>query len=174
MSLKYKQRGSTLVVALIMLIVLTLLVISAIRSSSTNLRIAGNMQMKEEAVAAAQQTLEQTISYNFTASPAASAVNVDINNDGTADYAVNVAVPTCLGSTALDNTTPNLPAVCLSSGSATNTGIMSVSGVTITTGQSWCYAQQWEVSASAVSASTGATATVHQGVSLNVPAGTGC
>lgn len=174
MSQKYKQRGSTLVVALIMLVVLTLLVVSAIRSSNTNLRIAGNMQMQEEAVAAAQQMLEQTISYNFTVNPAASAVNVDINNDGTADYAVNVAAPVCLGSTPLDNTTPNLPVECLSSGSATNTGIMSVSGVVITTGQSWCYAQQWDVSASAVSASTGATATVHQGAALNVPAGTAC
>lgn len=174
MSLKYKQRGSTLITALIMLIVLTLLVVSAIRSGNTNLRIAGNMQMQEEAVAAAQQALEQIISYNFTAAPASSVVNVDINNDGTIDYTANVAQPVCLGSTALTNSTPNLPAACLSSGAATNTGIMSASGVAIITGQSWCYAQQWEVRASATSTSTGATAAVHQGTTLNVPAGTTC
>lgn len=174
MSLKYKQRGSTLITALIMLIVLTLLVVSAIRSSNTNLRIAGNMQMQEEAVAAAQQALEQIISYNFTASPAASSVSVDINNDGTVDYTANVTQPVCLGSTPLQNTTPNLPSACLSSGTATNTGIIFTSGVAITTGQSWCYAQQWEVQANVTGASTGAKATVHQGVTLNVPAGTNC
>lgn len=174
MNLKNKQRGSTLITALIMLIVLTLLVVSAIRSSNTNLRIAGNMQMQEEAVAAAQQALEQTISYNFTASPASGVINVDINNDGTVDYTANISQPVCLGSTALTNATPNLPSVCISSGAATNTGIMSASGVPVTTGQSWCFAQEWEAQASVTSTSTGAKATVHQGVTLNVPAGTTC
>ena len=174
MNPEYRQRGSTLVTALIMLVVLTLLVVSSIRSSNTNLRIAGNMQMQEEAVAAAQQALEQTISYNFTAAPAANNLNVDINNDGVADYAVTVSTPTCLGSVALTNSTPNLPSACLSSGAATNTGIVSASGAAISTSQSWCYEQQWEIQASAVNASIGATAGVHQGVALKVPAGTGC
>ena len=153
---------------------LTLLVVSAIRSSNTNLRIAGNMQIQEEAVAAAQQVLEQTISYNFTASPAASTVNVDINNDGAADYTVDVAVPTCFGSTPLLNSTPNLPDECLSSGALVNTGIMSASGVVSAGGQSWCYAQQWEIQAGVTGTSAGAATTVHQGVTLNVPTGTAC
>lgn len=174
MNLKYTQRGSTLIISLIMLIVLTLLVISAIRSGNTNLRIVGNIQMQEEALAAAQQALEQTISYNFTAIPTSSIVNVDINNDGTTDYTANVTVPVCLGSTPLTNAAPNLPSACLSSGTATNTGIMSASGVAATTGQSWCFSQQWDVRSSATSTSTGAAAAVHQGTTLNVPAGTGC
>ena len=166
-----KQRGSILMISLIMLVVLTLLVISAMRSSNSNLRVVGNMQMQQEAESAAQQAVEQIISYNFTTLPASSVITVSY---GTTDYTVTVPAPTCLGSTALSNNSPNLPTQCIGSGAATNTGIISASGVTTSAGQSWCYAQQWEVKASAVNASTGATATVHQGTALTVPAGTSC
>ncbi len=144
------QKGATLVIALVMLVVLTLLVISAMRTSTTNLRIVGNMQMQEEASTAAQQAIEQVISNNFTVSPAASSVAVTV---GGTTYTANVTAPTCLGSTALQNSTPNLPSECISSGAAQNTGIVFSSGV----------------------AATGTSrATIHQGVNLSVPAGTGC
>ncbi len=76
-----KQHGATLITALVMLVVLTLLAVSGIRSSSTNLRIAGNMQEQAEAVAAAQQVIERVLSDgNFTASLAAAAAAVTANN----------------------------------------------------------------------------------------------
>ena len=172
MNLKHRQNGTTLAVALIMLVVLTLLVISSIRSSNTDLRIAQNMQVQEEAVAAAQQAVEQVISVNFTANPAASAVTTTI---GGAAYNVAVSQPACTNSVAISNSDPNLPSACISSGAAQNTGIKFVSGTTATTtGTSWCYTQQWDVQATASDANTGATATVHQGVGLYVPTGTSC
>jgi Tfp pilus assembly protein PilX len=179
MALKYKQRGTTLLVALIMLVVLTLLAISAIRSSNTNLRIAGNMQMAGEAAAAAQQVIEQTISSNFTTTPASSVTAVDINGNGTNDYTVNIAVPACSGSVPLLNSNLNMSnpndVPCFSSSTASNTGIISASGTPATTGQSWCYDQQWDVQSQATSlTSTGADVTIHQGVSLRVAAGTTC
>ena len=178
MNTKNRQRGATLVVGLVMLVMLTLLVLSAIRSSNVNMRIAGNMQMQEETATAAQQATEQVISTNFTASPAAQVITVDINNDGTADYTANVPMQICTGSLALidANLNPADPAdaSCISSGTAQNTGLM-VSGVTASaTGQSWCYLQQWEVQAQVTDNRTGATATSHQGVSMRVPAGTVC
>lgn len=179
MDLRHKQRGATLLVALVMLVVLTLLVVSAIRSSNTNLRIAGNMQMQGEAAAAGQQAIEQVISRNFTENPVSSVVSVDINNDGVNDYTANVATPTCTGSVALmnanldKNNANDVP--CFSSSTASNTGIISASGTPVTTGQSWCYMQQWDVQAQSTdSAGTGASVTTHQGVSLRVPAGTTC
>lgn len=179
MTLKNKQRGVTLVVALVMLVMLTLLVISAIRSSNTNLRIAGNMQMQGEAAAAAQQAIEQIISRNFTATPASSVIQVDINNDGAQDYAVSVALPSCTGSVALMNNNLDMNNAndipCFSSSTTSNTGIMFASGTPATTGQSWCFQQQWDVGSTATSSSgTGANAEIHQGVSLRVPAGTTC
>ena len=55
------QSGLTLVIALVMLVVLSLLVVSAIRFSNVNLRIAGNVQTETEASAAAQVAVESTM-----------------------------------------------------------------------------------------------------------------
>jgi Tfp pilus assembly protein PilX len=177
MTLKHRQRGATLIVALIMLVVLTLLSISAIRSSSINLRIAGNMQMVGEATASAQQAIETIISGNFTAAPAASSIAVDINANGKTDYTATVAVPQCTGSVPLKNADLDKDnpkdAPCFSTSTASNTGIIFASGTPAVSGMSWCYGQQWDVGAQATSP-TGADVTLHQGVSLRVPAGTGC
>jgi len=172
-----KQRGSTLIVALIMLVVLTLLVISSVRSGNTNLRIAGNMQMQSEAAAAAQQAIEQVVSGNFTATPASSVISVDINNDGNPDYTANVSAPACTGSVPLTNASLNMSnpndVPCFSSSTTSNTGIMFASGTPATSSQSWCFDQQWDVGTTATGG-TGASVEVHQGVSLRVPAGTSC
>ncbi len=179
-----KQHGATLLVALIMLVVLTLLVVSAIRSANTNMRIAGNMQMQEEATASAQQAVEQVISNNFWSDPVSSVVSVDINNDGATDYRVDVAQPACTGSVPLMNSNLVISgaasavaedAPCISSSTASNTGLISASGVPVTTGQSWCFAQQWDIEARATSVTGfGADVTSVQGVALRVPAGTLC
>ena len=161
-----RQRGATLVVALVMLLALTLLVVSAIRSSNTNLRIAGNMQIQGEVIAAAQQATEVIISNDFWTTPAASNVSVTL---GLLNYTVAVSPPACSGSVPLLNSTPNLPADCLSSGAAQNTGMVSASGIQVT-GTSWCFAQQWEIQATP----QGTNTTLRQGVSLNVPLGTSC
>lgn len=169
------QRGFILVTALVLLVALTLLVLSSLLSSNSNLHVVGNMQEQEESVAAAQQAVEQTLSNNFTASPTQTSVAVDINNDGVADYNVTVLKPVCKNSTPLANSTPNLPPECLSSGTASNTGIIGSNGQSLASAQAWCEAQLWEVQANAVSASgSGGVTAVHQGVTLNVPAGTGC
>lgn len=174
-----KQGGETLIVTLVMLVVLTLLVVSAIRAGNVNLRIVGNMQLGEEVSTAAQQATEQVMSSNFTVNPVSQVLAVDINQDGTPDYTANV-YPTCTGSIAITNADLNsalaADAPCISSGAAQNTGLM-VSAVPATatlTGQSWCYLQQWELEAAVTDSNTGATATTVQGVAIRVPVGTGC
>lgn len=174
-----KQRGVTLLVTLVMLVVLTLLVVSAIRASTINLHVAGNMQMQEEATSSAQQAIEQVISTNFTENPVSSVVNVDVNNNNATDYVVNVATPDCKGSTSITNASLDMAdandAPCFSSSTASNAGIFFESGVPVAAVQSWCYSQKWDVSAHATATSgSGADTTVHQGVSLRVPAGTSC
>ncbi len=139
-----KQRGATLVVSLIMLVVLTLLVVSGIRSSNVNLRIAGNMQVQEEASAAAQQAIEQVISNtNFTlATPAARTVD---------SYTVTFDPPVCQSSKPVAKGDPGLPddGSCLGS-----------------TGATYCYWTTWDITAAAIDPKTGATTTLHQGVSV--------
>ena len=170
---RFRQQGATLITSLVMLIVLTLLVISALRSSTTNLKIAGNMQIQEEVIVAAQQATEVMLSADFTPSPAASSITIDINNDGVADYTANLTAPTCSGDTPLTNNTPNLPPQCVSSGKLDNSGIIFTSGVSLS-GSSWCDAQQWDLGTTVTDNRTGAGETIHQGVSTIVPAGTTC
>lgn len=91
-----RQGGATLIVGLIMLAVITLLVSSAFNMSTTNLKAVGNMQRRAEALAAANKAIEQVVSSPFTGTPAGDQINVDINNDGTNDYVVTIATPTCV------------------------------------------------------------------------------
>ncbi len=93
---KHNQRGVTLFVGLIMLVLITLMVTSAFTLSTTNLKSVGNMQAKDEAVAAANQAIEELLSSSFTDAPGAVNIDVDINNDGTADYLVAIGAPTCI------------------------------------------------------------------------------
>lgn len=182
MSSKRRQNGATLFIALIMLVVLTLFAVTAINLSNTNLRIAGNMQAKSEAEAAAQQVIEQVLSKDFTANLPAwtnKEIWVDINNDGADDYKVTVPKPTCLSSRPLINSDldPSIAsdAACLGSGAATNTGIISATTGSSSGGaQSWCYKQQWDVQASVVDSRTGANVILHQGIFVRVSAGTVC
>ncbi|ODV41454.1 hypothetical protein AWV79_36195 [Cupriavidus sp. UYMMa02A] len=98
-----RLRGISLVVGLVMLIVLTLLVVSAVRMSNSSLRIVGNQQARAEASAAAQQAIEKVIgSATSFYTPAAQNFDIDINNDGVADYAVQTAAPACLQMVAAD------------------------------------------------------------------------
>ena len=94
------QRGATLVVGLIMLVLITLMVTSAFMLSTGNLRAVGNMQFRSEAMAAANMVIEQVLGSPFTTAPAAQAdIEVDINDDGNVDYLVDVAKPNCIRAT---------------------------------------------------------------------------
>ena len=134
-----KQHGATLITALIMLIVLTLLVVSGIRSSSTNLRIAGNMQMQEAAAAAAQQAIENVLSATpFVTTP-----------QTVGNFTVRIDSATCLSATAVPATAAGLPQACQADA-----------------GTSICYQTTWEITATATDPNTGATAVISQGVSM--------
>lgn len=57
-----RQRGATLLVSLIMLVVLTLFAVAGFNLSSVNLKIAGNFQQQKAMEAAAQEAIEQVLS----------------------------------------------------------------------------------------------------------------
>lgn len=141
--LRNRQRGATLLVGLIVLVIMTLVVISAIRTSSTDLRIVGNVQIEEEAVTAAQQGIEEVLSNpNFTLTPPTSR---QINGY----TVVFTPAPQCLRYEKALKTDPGLPEECLGS-----------AGLTL------CYWTVWDIAAEATSNVSGAKSTVHQGVRL--------
>ena len=96
-----RQRGTVLVIGLIMLVLITLMVTVAYKFSTTNLKSVGNMQSRNEATASATKAIEQVVgSWNFGTAPVADEINVDIDNDGVTDYIVKVAAPVCVKATA--------------------------------------------------------------------------
>ena len=162
-SARSRQAGSTLIISMIMLVLLTLFVISAINSSTVNLRVVGNTQSQEEARAAAQMAIETFVSNfaNFYPTPAAApATGYDINNDGTADYSVVISTASCRAARQ------QIPPRTVDCANGVKSGV-------------YCWDTVWDITAVATDAKSGASQSVTQGVSIIfppafVPATAGC
>jgi hypothetical protein len=166
MTTRQRQRGVAMVIGMIMLVLITLLVVSAINSGSVNLRIAGNMQAEEGARAVAQQAINQVIgaSANFYPTPtginydpltktaASTTPNYDINNDGVADYVVWVTPPVCKVAAKED---PGHTADCINGRRA---GL-------------FCWDTVWEVVGTATDAKTGVKQVITQGITIRFAPG---
>lgn len=100
-----RQRGAVLVVGLIVLALITIMVVSAFNLSNTNVQSVSNMQLRDEAVAAANRAIELVMSSAFTTAPAAQTVDVDIDNDGTLDFHVDFQKPACISAARIAGAT---------------------------------------------------------------------
>ena len=173
------QRGITLMVAMIMLILLTLFVLAAINMSSINLRIMGNEQVKNEALAAGQQAIEQVATTNFPAAPVAVTVNVDVNGDGVNDYVVSVDKPVCQNSIPIKYNDPQINIANPDDWSCWGSLVAPDPTLAGSSGNSYCLNQQWDLAASvndsgAGMGKTGTSLTIRQGIGKRVVAGTTC
>ena len=112
--------------------------------SSTNLKAVGNMQSRNEALAAANMAINLMLSTAFTAAPAADTVHVDLNNDGTDDYQVQLAQPQCVQASLAAATAPSSVTLATMSRSTWNT--------------------VWEIRASVSDPVSGAATVVRSGV----------
>ena len=93
-----RQRGTTLLISLIFLVILTLFAVSGMNTGVINLRTANNAQLVLEAEFAAQQQIESLVSSvaNFMAVAAGTTTNIDVNGDSVADYQVVTHPPKCV------------------------------------------------------------------------------
>ena len=174
----FRQHGAALFVSLVMLVVITLFVVSAINMSTVNLRITANTQARGEAIAAAQQAIEQVVSTNFPVNPQEQTIAVNLHNDSTkTDYTVTVARPTCVNTVPIsqeelaqrDNSDPD-DVACRGSASVQNAGMAPP-----LENNSYCKTQQWDVAASVNDGAFSATSvTVHQGIARRVDIGKTC
>jgi Tfp pilus assembly protein PilX len=138
------QRGMTLVIVLVMLVLLTLFALNAIRTSTVGLRVVGNQQTQRQMEAAAQNAIEQVISTPSSFGATASAKTIAVNG-----FSVSVAKPACLYAT-------------------TAAGFSAAISTAAVTPED----DTFEVVASVSDPVTGAQATVHQSVRMRVLAGT--
>lgn len=104
--MKIRQSGAALVVALIMLLLFTLILSGSFGLSTLNLKAVGNMEVREGALAAANRTIEDVLSTDFVGTGSQS-FPVDINNDDTPDYNVQVPTPVCLRVAIADAVDPS-------------------------------------------------------------------
>jgi len=145
-----RQSGATLVVGLIMLVSITLLMISAFSLSGGNLKAVSNMQFRNEAIAAANMAIEQTININFVAIDPANypeTIDIDIDQNNTTDYVVSIKAPLCIKATLA----PVNP--------------LALSGINSNVTNSSDYLTLWEIEATAQNQATGASVVAKQGIS---------
>lgn len=171
------EQGLTLIMALIMLILLTLLALTSINLGNSNLQIVGNMQQREQAVAAANQVLEETISSTrFFSTPDAALATpcdgpnvrcVDVDGDGNTDVKVTLTPsPACVKAQSIKTTALDLSN---SEDAGCTVGTPQTFGVAgASDGNSECGSTIWDVTAVATDVATQATVKVTQGVAVRV------
>lgn len=180
-----RQRGATLLVGLIMLVLITLLVVTSFNLGKSNLQIVGNMQHRNESLSSAKEVLEEVISTaNFTTSPAAALISTscgssttnskcfDVTGNGTPDVTVTLSPQPCIKkaqvikNSQLDLANEN-DIGCMT-GAQQNLGVAGAA-----TGDSMCADTTWEITAVATDNVTQASITAVQGVTVRVSAASG-
>jgi type II secretory pathway pseudopilin PulG len=179
-SARAPQRGFTLVMTLIFLVIFMLFAISMVSSSMINTKVAANQQYRLEAGAVAQQGIEQVMSQPFIRVPITSTtpVAVDVNGDGVTDFTAQVAPPVCLDSKVIPNAALPVGDVCKTPSNPNGNLILPGPASSVSpppAAPSMCSATQWDIqSAVADPNNTAVAVTVHQGASVQVPIGTPC
>lgn len=183
---KQLQRGSTLLIGMIMLVVLTLLVVYAIRSGNTNLRIAGNMQVQAEASAAAQQAIEQAVTQMALPATDISTIGAQSTTIQIGSSSYTVAIPAMAPASNPSASKCLFVAPVLNSSLSTSNAndvpcfatpdedkAVTSTGA-LTTRPSACSTQQWEIEATATDNNSGVRVTEVQGITVRVPSTTTC
>lgn len=159
-----RQRGLVLILSLIMLVVLTLLAVSAIRLSTVNLRTVANAQARSEAMSTAQRTIDCVLSGNFAdnvssitgivTGPCAGTVS-----EGGKDYTVVIATPCLVRSVPVLNIALDI------TNAAEKTCQKGASAF------SQCSDTIWQIQATSTSGWFGATVSITQGTGIRMDNG---
>lgn len=171
-----RQRGATLMVGLIMLVLLLLMAVSAFNLSRTNTAVVGNMQNKQEATNAAIQVTEMVISSTqFIDTPANALANtcgtnqacIDVNGDSSSDVTVTLSPTPCIKKIqVIKNANLDMTKAQDAPCALGVTQALGVAGAV--TGNSLCADSVWEITASAADATTQAASVVITGVGVRV------
>jgi Tfp pilus assembly protein PilX len=174
-----RERGATLVVALILLVLLALLGLGAFQTSLTDLKVSGNMQARNEALNAAQETIETAISTRqFVADPAnalatpcgaANTLCSDLNGDGMPEYRTRLQpIPACITMKVIKVVELDLAASEDLGCAVGQSQQFGVAGADVSAGDSLCASSLWQVTAETTAVTGGAKVTVSQGVGLRI------
>ena len=154
-----RQRGIVLILSLIMLMVLTLIAVSAIRMSTVNLRSVANAQSRTEAMSTAQRTIDLILSSNFTDNIAGTAQTLTVSEGGK-NYTVVVSRP------CIERTSP-VQNVSLDITKADDKKCLDTS----TNPYSACADTIWQIQVASSSGWFGANVTITQGTGIRMDNG---
>jgi Tfp pilus assembly protein PilX len=172
-----REQGITLVTALIMLLLLTMLALASVNLGNSNLQVVGNMQRRDQALAAAHAVLEESISSpTFTQTPDSALSNtcgapnqrcVDTDGDGKNDIKVTLSpAPSCVKVQPIKNSDLDLSD---NEDMGCAVGASQMHGVAgAADGNSDCDNSVWDVSAVATDDATQASVKVVQGVAVRI------
>ena len=169
-----RQKGVTLVIALIFLAVITFLATSMLGTTSANLKVVGNMQSRGEALDAAQRAIESVISTTRFIGNAADAVPTpcgaantlctDLNGDGRPDYITRLEpAPTCVSARIV-----KVNELSLSSAEDLGCWAEEAGQFGGANGDTLCANTGWEITAETRSTSSRTKVTVTQGLTIRL------
>ena len=159
-----RQRGATLLISLIMLVVLTLFAVTAIRTGNVGFKIVGNQQAQKLMEAAAAQAVEQVISNlaNFdpatVIAPTTTVTQRVCVNANSGDAPVAIPPATCTSGTQVDVA----PVRCIATKRSQYDSLTQPMAT---------FDNVWEITATVTDTLTGAKATYHQGVKIRMLSG---
>lgn len=154
-----RQSGIVLILSLIMLMVLTLIAVSAIRLSTVNLRSVANAQSRTEAMSTAQRTIDLVLSSNFTDNIPGTAQTLTVSEGGK-NYSVVVARPCLVRTVPVQNISLDITKTddkkCLD---------------TLSNPYSACADTIWQIQATSSSGWFGANVSITQGTGIRMDNG---
>jgi Tfp pilus assembly protein PilX len=177
MSAGRREHGMALVVGLILLALMTVMAITSFNIGRTSLDIVGNMQARQQVVAAANDAIQEALStVRLFQAPGAIFLNpcagantrcFDVNGDGANDITVTLTPqPRCIQAQVIPNASLELSDA---NQAACATGASQTFGIEGTaTGSSLCANSVWEITAVAVDPVTEANITVTSGAAVRV------
>jgi Tfp pilus assembly protein PilX len=175
-SIGRSQAGASALIALVFLVIVAFVVLTAYRLSGQQLALVGNAQSRAQVLAAASFAIERTIStVDFLRTPsvvAATPVAVDIDGNGADDLNVAVGLPACyrlrvVPQAELDERRGSDRSCVGGLGAAGSILVIGGgAGGAANAAESQCADSEWNISATAADAVTSATLTVNQGVAV--------
>lgn len=174
-----RQSGTTLLVAMIMLVLITLLVINTVNLGSGSVQTVSNMQAKNQTTAAAEETLQTVISNKrffetpstVFAEPCAGSYNkkcFNLDGDSSPDIVVSlVRDPVCVKAMVQSN--QGLQMSDPEDANCATQGDQRLFGQGGSGDSSACAESVWDIQAQAIDMVTQARSTAIQGVSVIVP-----
>lgn len=191
---RQQQRGATLIIAMVFLLIFAIVAATSLRSSMSSVQAISNMQFRNEGVAAANDAIDRLLSTAdfaiktdaVTAAVVAAPMTVDINGDDVADIQVTFpevmiagvkkAGPRCIRQRPVPTGSldPDVDGDkgCFPSSAADGSGLAmedaSGAATPIGAAQSMCSDTQWVIPVRAIDQVTNTSVDVSQGTSVRV------